>query len=149
MPYKDRDAQRAAQRRHYEKHRERFAARMRAYHAKERPAIRALIAAHLANHPCVDCGESDPIVLEFDHRDPALKRFNIGGAATHRFTLRVVQAEIEKCDVRCANCHRRKTHRDRQAMTRGGAPVARLAHSQEAARSIRAPATTLLLFEDL
>ena len=59
-----------------------------------------------AENPCVDCGERDPIVLEFDHlRD---KSFNIGSSLT---TVRwqTLLDEIEKCDVVCANCHRRRT----------------------------------------
>ncbi len=69
-----------------------------------------LLLEYFAEHPCVDCGEPDPIVLEFDHlRD---KRFNIGAKlATHPWPA--ILAEIEKCDVVCANCHRRRTARRR------------------------------------
>jgi hypothetical protein len=56
----------------------------------------------------VDCGETDPLVLEFDHlRD---KRFNIGNALPYRNWASIL-AEIEKCAVVCANCHRRRTAR--------------------------------------
>jgi hypothetical protein len=56
--------------------------------------------------PCSDCGETDPLVLEFDHlRD---KSFNIAkGLRDHSWAA--VLAEIDKCDVVCANCHRRRT----------------------------------------
>lgn len=66
---------------------------------------------YLRTHPCVDCGESDIRVLEFDHLDPALKITEVskllGGASWSRVLL-----EMEKCAVRCGNCHRRKTLRD-------------------------------------
>lgn len=67
----------------------------------------AYIWAYKCSHPCVDCGEKDPIVLEFDHR-AGTKLFNIGEGGRHR-SMHNLKAEIEKCDVRCANCHRRKT----------------------------------------
>lgn len=58
---------------------------------------------------CADCGESDPIVLDFDHRDQATKSFNIGDVARLGWSLKKALAEAEKCDVVCANCHRRRT----------------------------------------
>ena len=66
---------------------------------------------YLLVHPCVDCGEPDPIVLEFDHVTGE-KRFQIGDAvsgSTRSWSL--IFSEIEKCEVRCANCHKRKTCR--------------------------------------
>lgn len=66
------------------------------------------LVAFLREHPCVDCGESDLIVLEFDHlRD---KSFPIAQGIRDR-PWRDVLLEIEKCDVVCANCHRRRTNR--------------------------------------
>lgn len=59
-----------------------------------------------STHPCVDCGESDPLVLDFDHRDGATKKFNVHA---RQVSLEILMAEIAKCDVRCANCHRRVT----------------------------------------
>jgi hypothetical protein len=61
---------------------------------------------YFAAHPCVDCGETDPVVLQFDHlRD---KQFDIGAGLIDK-NWEVVLAEIDKCEVRCANCHRRRT----------------------------------------
>jgi hypothetical protein len=71
--------------------------------ARERAAY---LVEFFADHRCVDCGESDPLVLEFDHlRD---KSFGISkGLRDHSW--QAVLDEIDKCDVVCANCHRRRT----------------------------------------
>jgi hypothetical protein len=63
---------------------------------------------YLANHPCQNCGEADPVVLEFDHRDKGDKIENISNLILNS-TWEKIQNEIEKCDVLCANCHRRKS----------------------------------------
>ena len=67
---------------------------------------------YLSTHPCIDCNESDPIVLDFDHRDSKTKKFNISRAVggSHR-GWDLIKREIDKCDVRCANCHRRRTYK--------------------------------------
>lgn len=80
-------------------------------HAKKntkryRAEARDFIWEYLSTHPCVDCGESDPIVLEFDHiRD---KRMSIS-VGTRFLSLKKLKEEIGKCAIRCANCHRRST----------------------------------------
>ena len=59
---------------------------------------------------CVKCGEKDPACLDFHHRDGKInKEGHIG--EIRRFSIRRILAEIAKCDVLCANCHR-KHHRD-------------------------------------
>jgi hypothetical protein len=61
-------------------------------------------------HPCVDCGETDPIVLECDHqRDKVMVVSNM---ICRKMSWYKIQQEISKCQVRCANCHRRKTARE-------------------------------------
>lgn len=69
-----------------------------------------LIVDYLVLHPCLECGEDDVIVLDFDHRDPATKTSSISELAC-RVGQQKLLAEIAKCDVLCANCHRRKTAR--------------------------------------
>lgn len=64
------------------------------------------VCEYLRTHPCVDCGETDPVVLEFDHvrgqKTNTVSRLKNSSASA-------VKREIKKCVVRCANCHRRKT----------------------------------------
>lgn len=59
---------------------------------------------------CVRCSEADPACLDFHHRDG--KADKLGDIATmRRFGTTRLLAEIAKCDILCANCHR-KHHRD-------------------------------------
>ena len=69
-----------------------------------------LVLAYLLEHRCVDCGESDTLLLEFDHRDPECKIDDVARLAQYR-PRRFVIAEINKCEVRWANCHGRRTAR--------------------------------------
>ncbi len=64
-------------------------------------------------HPCIDCGETDPVVLEFDHIGE--KSFCIG-TALHNNAWDSILAEMAKREVVCANCHRRRTARRRGAL---------------------------------
>lgn len=67
---------------------------------------------YLLSHPCVDCGMSDPLVLEFDHlRDK--KR-----SAKHMPTMKSFREEVAKCEVRCASCHRRRHMKDFEGVMR-------------------------------
>lgn len=60
--------------------------------------------------PCTDCGESHPsCVMDFHHRDPSAKLFGISSRAWHKSEEKL-QEEIDKCDLLCANCHRRRTN---------------------------------------
>jgi hypothetical protein len=66
------------------------------------------LVAFLRDHPCIDCGATDIVVLEFDHlRD---KKFNVGQGIWDRNWESVLD-EMAKCEVVCANCHRRRTAR--------------------------------------
>lgn len=66
------------------------------------------IAAYLSQHPCVDCGQTDMRLLEFDHVIGKKYR-GIANLLSWGFNWQVIEAEIAKCEIRCANCHRIKT----------------------------------------
>ena len=75
-------------------------------------SFRKVIREHLSTHPCVTCGETDIVVLDFDHIDPKTKKFAICETSTCWLPIDDILAEIAKCQVLCANCHRRKTAKD-------------------------------------
>lgn len=89
----------------YEANAELQKARAKASTRKRKEYVRAKLLEYLSDH-CVDCGEADPVVLQFDHlRD---KEFHIADMISHCTWARI-EAEIRKCEVRCAHCHIRKT----------------------------------------
>lgn len=78
-----------------------------------RPAIRKLIR-ETKNVPCMDCGISYPYyVMDFDHRED--KKYTVGRLAGSFYSLETIRREMDKCDVVCANCHRIRTHKHRDA----------------------------------
>src|SRR5438067_7207987 len=97
-------------REHYARNRAKYLEKAHRSRRRVRAKNDERILSYLLAHPCVDCGETDPLVLDFDHREPATKSNEVSRIVYHR-PWRVVLEEIEKCDVRCANCHRRKTAR--------------------------------------
>jgi len=64
---------------------------------------------HLRAASCLDCEEKDLVVLEFDHVGP--KRGSVVGLALYEHSIASLEREIEQCEIRCANCHRRRTIR--------------------------------------
>jgi hypothetical protein len=63
---------------------------------------------YLSEHPCIVCGESDIVVLDFDHKDRNTKKAQIGDVLGS-WNWEKILTEIQKCQVLCANCHRRRT----------------------------------------
>lgn len=54
---------------------------------------------------CLECGYNRCYnSLDFHHRDPETKKFNLSGAHCRKWIE--IQEELDKCDIVCANCHR-------------------------------------------
>ena len=67
-----------------------------------------LVFDYLQNNPCVDCGEENILVLEFDHREPKDKKYYVSDLI-QRGSISSLNTEIVKCDVVCSNCHSIRT----------------------------------------
>ncbi|CAB4124068.1 hypothetical protein UFOVP45_139 [uncultured Caudovirales phage] len=62
-------------------------------------------------NPCVDCGKFfNYYVMQFDHLPQFEKKFNLARFHSHTLDLDIVNEEISKCDLVCANCHAERTH---------------------------------------
>jgi hypothetical protein len=95
----------------YLHNRERHMANVAVTKQRVRSATRLRVLAYLRKHPCVDCGEGNPVVLDFDH--VRTKRWNISYMVSCGFPWATIEDEIKRCHLRCANCHRIKTARER------------------------------------
>ena len=95
-------------RQHYKKNRSRYLIQVRANGRRKKKEVRTWLYNYLLEHPCTDCGEGDPVVLEFDHvRGKKFKDIAYLCCGSH--SLKTVQQEVAKCDVCCRNCHMRRT----------------------------------------
>lgn len=98
----------AYKREHYLAHKDRYVRQAGVRKQLLRRKRTAYLLDYFASHPCQDCGETDPMVLELDHLDAKAESFNISHALPYRGWQSILD-EIEKCEVVCANCHRRRT----------------------------------------
>lgn len=75
---------------------------------RSKEEAREYVWDYLSTHPCVDCGESNPIVLDFDHVRGD-KFASVSEMIMRGYALDAIRQEIKKCEIRCANCHRKKS----------------------------------------
>ena len=70
-----------------------------------RTVLREFVITYKREHPCVMCGEPDPACLDFHHVDNKVE--SIGNAVSRGWSVKRLTKEIDKCEVLCANCHRK------------------------------------------
>lgn len=92
---------------HYLNNRDKYIKKAKSWNKKQTEILRKFILNYLLTHPCVDCGEGDIRVLDFDHR--ANKFMIVSNMVRNCHSLSAVEEEIKKCLIRCANCHRKRT----------------------------------------
>ena len=112
LAYNCRKCSRDYIRKHYENNKQYYLDKAKKGRDKNRQVCFTYLRSYLKEHPCVDCGEKDIAVLEFDHKDRRDKDDNIAGLLKNNATNDRLSREVLKCDVRCANCHRRKTNKE-------------------------------------
>jgi len=107
MPIKSKEERNRVQRLWYQRNKE-----ARLIQIKSRVSwIRRYVSEHKENNPtCLDCGISyPPYVLDFDHLPEFEKSFPLSSSGVKGRGLDAVNAEIAKCEIVCANCHRHRT----------------------------------------
>lgn len=108
MPHKDPEENRAYKRKWYAKNRDRVSKNVRRNNDRYREQALAHMRA-VKNKPCADCREKYPhYVMDFDHVRGE-KKGNVATMASHGYSIKVLDEEMAKCDVVCANCHRERT----------------------------------------
>jgi hypothetical protein len=110
MAYKSKIDQANASKRHYRANKKKIKARSRQRNIKQTEINRHYVTQLKTNSQCIDCGEDNPLVLDFDHvRGEKIKC--ISDMVRGAYSLKTLQNEIDKCEIRCSNCHRIATHK--------------------------------------
>jgi hypothetical protein len=102
---------------HYKKNKSDYIRRARRFNDNQKKENRKRLLDFLKGKSCIDCSNGDIRVLEFDHKERSSKKGNVADLI-NRYRWSVVLKEIEKCDIRCANCHRIKTTNESRNLTR-------------------------------
>lgn len=128
MPYKDKKVRAAKQKirsaEWYKKNKKEFIKKVKVNTLRYRELAQGFVLKYLMSNPCKDCGETDPIVLEFDHvrgkKVASVCNMSVSGGCS----LVKIKKEIDKCEVVCANCHRKRTAKRANYYRYTNAPVA-------------------------
>lgn len=93
---------------HYHKNKKEYTKRARVNSKKYRIENRKKMIEYLTDKQCVDCKENDIRVLDFDHINPS-KKYKSVSKMMGDYSWNKILDEIDKCVIRCANCHRKVT----------------------------------------
>ena len=77
------------------------------YMKLRRDALKRIVIEIKETSACINCGESDPAVLDFHHREPSSKDFAISALTKNNYNEERLMAELSKCIILCSNCHRK------------------------------------------
>ena len=110
MAYKCKKDQAAASKRHYEENKEKIKKRSYLRNKNQRSTAKAYVDCIKSISKCIDCGEDNPLVLDFDHVR-GIKIKCISNMVRNSYSIDTIQKEMNKCEVRCSNCHRIVTHK--------------------------------------
>ena len=97
---------------HYEENKEVYIARARKHNQRYIKHKKEFIMELKMSNPCLVCGEDNPTVLEFDHIHPENKKGNIATMIRGGYSVSTILKEALKCQILCANCHRKKIAED-------------------------------------
>lgn len=104
LAYKNKEDQRAAERRWYAKNSDKIKAKT----AKRRKEIHDWYIEFKSTLVCSRCGENHPACIEFHHVDKAEKEYNISQMGISGFSRERILEEMSKCIILCSNCHRKE-----------------------------------------
>jgi hypothetical protein len=104
MPYKDSSDLHAAQRRWYQRNKKKIIDKQR----DARAAVRKQFKDYKSTLKCSRCPENHPATLDFHHKDPTQKDVAVSKAINRHWNFNQILAEVKKCEILCANCHRKE-----------------------------------------
>lgn len=118
MPLKDKEKQRERnreyQKKHYQKKKDYYKNKAKESKGKVKEQFEEL----KKTLSCKTCGESHPATLDFHHKNPEEKEIIISRAVGRNWGWNSLKKEIDKCDVLCANCHRKLHYEEKMASGR-------------------------------
>lgn len=109
MPTRNAVKQKIYSKRHYDKNKELLIQRARVHNASHKKMLREYIIKLKESTPCKDCDTFYPsYVMDFDHvRGKKIREVSV--MVKRFYSLAAIIEEIAKCDLVCANCHRKRT----------------------------------------
>ena len=113
MPIKDKEKRREYQREYMRKWYQKNKARHISYVRNRDKKIKNWLKEYKTTLQCERCGENHPACLDFHHINPHEKSFALG--RVNKFlSVKLLQEEIAKCRVLCANCHRKEHYKQKE-----------------------------------
>jgi hypothetical protein len=79
--------------------------------AKRKKKIKNWLEEYKKNLKCFSCGESHPATLDFHHKNKHEKEKSICYLVVNGYSVNKIINELNKCEVLCANCHRKLHHK--------------------------------------
>jgi hypothetical protein len=113
MPYKDKEKRREYRKEYMRKWYQQNKAKHITYVRNRDKKIKDWLKEYKSSLSCENCGENHPACLDFHHIDPKEKDFALG--RINKFlSIKLLQNEIAKCRVLCANCHRKEHYNQKK-----------------------------------
>ena len=101
MPYKDPKKRKAYRRKWYSKNKESEIAHIK----RRKKEIKKWILEYKSKLICSKCKENHPATIDFHHKGE--KEQSISKMVNDGYSIDRIKKEMEKCEVFCANCHRK------------------------------------------